>query len=294
MWSGIFILLLLSVLTPFSVITLSLIVVPILMLYVTLNMRAFVVYFTISLIVFILLLGQFGISLILISLFFLGPAVVMGHLYKKESAAHAAIAAGVITLIAEILILFLIAALFSVNVVGEAARFIEESFLTLPEGIRNEVPEEFMDQAIVMMTQMIPLYMILFSVYYAVITHWIGRMLLNRSGYKVKKLPPVKDWMVPRSLVWYYMVALLLSYFVESEAGSMMTMILLNLVPLLMYVFCVQAVSFLFFLADFKKWNKTLPILAIIVSIFLPTMISLLGVFDIMFDLRKKMKQKKE
>lgn len=73
----------------------------------------------------------------------------------------------------------------------------------------------------------------------------------------------------------------------------MFTMILYNIVPILTFAFCVQAVSFLFFITDVKGWNRSIPIIGIVASLFLPSLISLLGLFDIMFELRKKFQKEK-
>lgn len=267
--------------------------IPMLILYVTLNRRSFIIHVLISLGIIILVMGSLGIPMVLISLFFMGPVIVMGYLYKNNSTAHVVIAASVITFLAEMVFIFLITALFGMNLVQEITQFIRDSYDTVPEFIRVDIPREIIEQAINTMTQMIPLYMISFAVYYTMITHWIGRKLLNHAGYTLNSLPAVKEWMLPKSLVWHYAGALILSLFIEAEAGSMFTMILYNIVPILTFAFCVQAVSFLFFITDVKGWNRSIPIIGIVASLFLPSLISLLGLFDIMFELRKKFQKEK-
>lgn len=231
--------------------------------------------------------------MLVICLFFLGPAIVMAIMYRREYAAHFVIAAGVIAFIAEMLFGFIVVALMGINVNEAMTAFLIESFETVPEVMRADIPDEIIDQAIFAMTQMIPLYMFSIALFYTMMTHWIGRKFMLRAGLKAEGLPPIKEWMLPKSLVWYYVGALLLSYVINADSTSVFLMILLNLLPIMLVIFCIQAVSFLFFLADLKRWNKALPIIGIFACFLFPSILSLLGVFDVMFDLRKKLQEQK-
>lgn len=291
LWSAIFVFIILSISMPLSILTISFVMIPLLIMYVTLSLKSFLVHFAVSLGIIVLLTGQLGISLILISLFFLGPVLVIGHLYKKETPAHVVIAAGIISLLVDILLIFLLFASMGINLVTEATEVLEESFLALPEVLQQNISEDEIDEAVHTLTQMIPIYMIGFAVYYMILTHWIGRKLLKRMGYPIAGLRPIKEWMLPKALVWYYLIALILSYTMDPESDSILVMILLNIIPILMVAFCIQAVSFLFFVVDIKKWSKVLPIVGIVGCLFFPQLISLLGVFDVLFQIRKNIQK---
>src|SRR5690554_5198691 len=185
----------LSILTPLSIITLSLIMVPLLMMMVTLNRNSFIIHLVVALGIILVITNTLGIVMVLVCLFFLGPAVVMGTLFKKGTAAHFVIASTVLVIVAEIILFFLVALLFGMNLVSEATGFIRDSYNLYSDII--VIPEEILEQAIYAMTQMIPVYIIIFAVYYTMVTYWIGRRLLNRSGYSFAGLPPVKEWRLP-------------------------------------------------------------------------------------------------
>jgi len=142
--------------------------------------------------IILVITNTLGIVMVLVCLFFLGPAVVMGTLFKKGTAAHFVIASTVLVIVAEIILFFLVALLFGMNLVSEATGFIRDSYNLYSDII--VIPEEILEQAIYAMTQMIPVYIIIFAVYYTMVTYWIGRRLLNRSGYSFAGLPPVKEW----------------------------------------------------------------------------------------------------
>src|SRR5690554_692151 len=116
----------LSILTPLSIITLSLIMIPLLMMMVTLNRNAFIIHLLVALGIILVITNTLGIVLVLVCLFFLGPAVVMGALFKKKTAAHFVIASTVLVIVAEIILVFVVAFFSGVNLVSEATGFIRD------------------------------------------------------------------------------------------------------------------------------------------------------------------------
>lgn len=286
-WTGILLLMVLSIVTPVGILTISFLMIPILVLYMTLELRSFIIYTAIGFGLIILMLGLLAFPLLLIFLFFLVPVIAMAHFYKKQANAHWAIIAGIITILGELILILLVTAMLGFNLISELTNVVMSSFQSLPPVLQQEMSAEFVQQTLQMTVQMVPFYMICFAVYYTLLTHWIGRHLLKQSEVHIEPLRPLKEWRLPRTLVWYYMGALLLNFVVGVESGTIITTILYNLVPLLTIAFCVQAIGFLFFLADVKKWNKTLPVAGIVASLFIPALISVVGVFDIMLDLRR-------
>lgn len=301
LWSFIYIVILLLSFTPLGLVTISFIMIPVLILYVKLDMPKFIVYYLGSLFATYLLTlllgaGGLGITALAISAFFLAPALVMAHLYKKKSAARTVVTAGVISFLSQMLLILISLSLFGINVVRYIEQFLLESMKTVPELWRNQIPEDMVDLMVHTMTQMLPLFLIGFSCYYIVITHALGRTILNRTGENIAGFKPMKDWMLPKSFVWYYLIALILSFFEAKGSGSVVSMILLNLVPLLMFTFAIQAVAFLFFTVHLRGWSRAMPITALILIFlfpFLQHLFAILGVFDVAFPLRDRLRNNK-
>ena len=134
---------------------------------------------------------------------------------------------------------------------------------------------------------MIPASMFGYALFVAVITHWLGRLLLQRSEEALPSFPPVHEWMLPKSLVWYYAIAMLLNFLFRFEQGTLLYTVLVNLIPVLTFVFAVQAIAFLFYITHVKKWNKALPVIGILTFPLTSPYLSILGVFDVGFGLRK-------
>ncbi|WP_036691829.1 DUF2232 domain-containing protein [Paenibacillus tyrfis] len=296
-WSIAYIILLLSIfLPPLSLITAALLMVPVLIMYVKLGTRRFLVHYVVSLAVvyFVasLLAGWLGALLVSVSIFFLPPVIQMGNLYKKRAAARTVLTAGTLTLLGELLLTLVVCSMFGLNPIGSIKRSMMDSVQTLPAQVQGLMAID-MDTLVQLMVQMLPLYMIGFSLFYVVISHWLARKVLVRSGESIPAFKPIKDWMLPKSFVWLYLLALILEMFVK-DSRSMVFTVILNLLPLLMAAFAIQAIAFLFFVAHVKRWNKTLPIVGILL-LFLPPayfMFSLLGVFDVAFPIRDRMTSK--
>jgi uncharacterized protein YybS (DUF2232 family) len=145
------------------------------------------------------------------------------------------------------------------------------------------------------MVQMLPYFLILFSCYYAIVTYWISRKLLTGMGEQLPRLAPMKSWMLPRSLVWYYFIALLLDLVVTKSPDSAIATVLANLIPILMIAFSIQAIGFLFFMIEHRRWSKGWPIAGMVLMVIFPPIqyiLSFLGVFDVAFQLRKRISDK--
>ncbi len=280
--------------TPFIIFTISFIMVPVLILYVTFNIRQFALYYAASLFIVFLLAGWQGAFLISVSLFFLPPVFVMGNFYKRKAAARSAITAGTVTLLGESLLSLVIAYAFGFNPITKFKNLMSDYVHSLPASLRELLPRD-QDMYINLVMQGIPLYLILFSLFYVFFTHGFSRWLMKKTGNPLPGLPPIREWILPKSFVWIYLIAFVIDLFTVQTSNSLIATLLMNLLPLLVTAFAVQAISFLFFVAYVKKWNVALPIVGILVLVFLPPVLfiySLLGVFDVAFPIRERLKKK--
>ncbi|MNH98535.1 hypothetical protein D3C73_512570 [compost metagenome] len=293
-WSAVTILILISFMTPFIIFTLSFLMVPVLILYVKHSTKQFIMYYLISLFVVFLLSAWQGSFLIALSLFFLPPVLAMGNLYKRKTVpARAVITAGAVALLAESLLSLILAYLLGFDPIGKFKQFMGESLASLPAEFKTLMPTDT-DLSISIMVEIIPLYLIGFVLFYAFVTHGVSRWLLNKSGEAIPGLPPLREWKLPKSFVWIYLVAFVIDLFIKPDLDSLISTLLLNLLPVMVLLFSIQALSFLFFVAHSKNWNRAMPITAaIILVVFSPLMFlySLLGVFDVAYPIRERFKK---
>lgn len=292
-WSIVYLLLLLSLATSLTFVTAFFLIVPGILLYVLLPTKSFIAHVVLVWIVASLI---FGPIIILLAAYFLIPSIVMGHFYKKRASSLRTVLFGAVTIMAELLLLLFISTVFfNFNI----SATIEEIIYTAMEPLQSmttgaSMPENNMftpEYFYNMTVSMIPYSIIVFSLTLALLAHVIVRPTLASMGQVVPKFPPFRDWRFPRSLMWYYLICVLIELLTGASAqDGFLGTILLNLMPLLQFFFMVQTVSFFFFVAYHKKWNPVFPILLIFAVLFLP-LLWIFGIMDIAFPLRERIKR---
>lgn len=289
-WGLIYLLVWLSAYTPFLVLTFAFMMIPAVCMYVDLGRRSFLLTVAVSLIL-LSALGVMAWPLLLVAIFFTVPGAVMGEAYVRKRPARTVVTWGMIALLIQQLIVFVVIYMVNPDMTEHIREFIRDSVDTLPEMLRNELPAEYMNMLIDMMVQMIPFYMMTFAFFYASFSHFLSRRILKFRAKSVAGMPPLSEWMLPRSLVWYYLIILFLDFFVKHDQGSFITTILWNSLPVLMLAFSIQALSFLSFIAKVKGWKRWLPVAGVVMFPFFPQLLSLLGVIDVSFPIRKSLKK---
>lgn len=191
-WSVVYLLLLLSFATHFSFITIFVLLLPGVILYATLSVRAFAFHIAIVWIAAALLLSNPVI--ILLAVFFMVPALVMGHLYKTRASALKVVVMGTGTLLLEFLLAFLaVTVIYDFNL----ASSIEETLNTMMSLMQNMADNELIASDLVwspemaqqlssLAARMTPFTMIMCSFLLAAVTHLIARPTLNSLGHSVK------------------------------------------------------------------------------------------------------------
>jgi len=174
---------------------------------------------------------------------------------------------------------------------------VAQSYLdTIEPLLQGVISPEAETAFIDMMIGMIPTLMIMLSVFWAFVTHGLGRVLLSSTGNEIARLKPLREWMLPKSFVWIYLAVLLINMFSDPESKSILATMAMNLYPLILYAFAIQALSFFFYINYVNKKGRTLPVISILLLIFLPPAVfiySFIGLFDVTFGLRERFRKNK-
>ncbi len=290
LWGAAYAALLILLLTPLSIFSLALMPVPIIILFIRQSAKVFMITYAAVFAVLFLLTGRAGMIILAVSVFYLLASLAMARQYKRKASAIASVLTGALVLLAELLLFFLISRIFGINLLSQFTAVLQDSVQTLPMLKESPGTEELIHQWIRLMSQMVPLFLIIFSFGSAILAHALSRQALKRYGHDIPGMKPVKDWMLPRSLVWYYLITLVMDMFIPFTGESFWSIILVNLLPLLTFVFAVQGVSFLFFVADAKGWGYALPVVGIVVAILFSYIVSLIGLIDVAFQIRNRIK----
>ncbi len=268
-------------------------IVPIVVLYSTLTLRQFIMHMIPVWLFALIFAGQAGLFLPLLGLFFMIPGIVMGRMYKKFTPALRIIFAGGLTALVELLVLLLIATAVFHFSLGQYVRDVIEIAITplrAMADVNNDLSDVLTPEYIIGLSNytltLIPSGLIIASFTMAIITHAISRPLLESMGYSVPRLKPARDWRLPRSLIWYYLIAVFLEIIARANITGVLAAIVLNFMPLVHLAFTIQTIGFVFFWANHRKWGSFLPFVLSIVVVLIPPL-RIIGILDLAFPLRE-------
>jgi uncharacterized protein YybS (DUF2232 family) len=288
-WSAAAVLLLLTLLTPLNVVTTFMIMTPFVVLYTMLKPKLFIAHVIPIGIIAYFLSGGYGPVVLTLALFFLVPSLAMGHLYKRGSTARKAILIGFIVLLAQLLLeLVLFSTQFDIDLAAQLTSVLTDNLNQLntgelfPANWAADTAKAFGDAIM----NMLPMLLLLSAFLFTIVTHGLSRLALRTVGIQAPALPQAKTWRVPKSLVLYYLIAMVASFFLTEESSGYWSIVISNLVPILRFAFTIQAIGFFFFLADAKKWPKVVPVLIAIPVVLFPPLY-LIGLLDVAFPLRR-------
>jgi len=280
-------------LTPLLTLTVWFASIPAVVLYVKTNRGLFAGIAAISLGSAAFLSGPLFPVFLSLALTMLIPAVAMGEGYRRGLPARKVLTAGVIAFLAIFLLSIVITQLLGGNINQLLGSMFREGLSFFPETVTGVITDEMLHDFISLTIMMIPFYFIATSVFLTSVTHAIARRICNRTGEKLPGLPPVREWKLPRSFVWFYLLALFAELFIKPDPSSFISAIIANIVPLLMTIFAIQGIAFLFFIG-YQKGKGWIPWLGVVGVIFLTplfSIFSLLGVFDTAFPIRDRFRK---
>ncbi|WP_127530012.1 DUF2232 domain-containing protein [Paenibacillus kobensis] len=291
-WSVVLLLLMLSMAVPLlNIITVIFMMVPYVIMYATRTRKAFALQVAIVWVIAYLLVGPLAP---IIGLFFLVPSIIMAHLIVKQSPPGRVLVSGILSLLGIMLLeLLLFNLIFDLSLINELGNSIRETTDTLMQ--QGMLPAEWSadvtDSLVKVMTQSVPVAIMMIAFLYAAVTQYFSRKVLVRNGVFMPAMPKAHEWKLPRIMVFYYLVSLVLDMILPAD-DSFLSVALLNLVPLLQSAFKIQTIGFFYYIAHQRGWSKVVPMLIAIVVVVLPPL-SLIGVLDTAFPIRKAFEKKR-
>lgn len=311
--------LLLTLATPLGFFTAFLIMTPFVVLYTMLDLKSFALHLIPVGIVVFLLSGALGPWLVTLALFFLVPAVAMGHLYKRARSARAAVTVAFVIILAQVLLeLALFSVMFDIDIKAQLASIITtyfqqfepaslieagwtagtatefsnmiRSMLTVNLGMSRLSETGWAAEAAAASSSLImsglPTLLLLVTFFLAVIAHALSRLALRSVPFDAPALPQAKTWKLPRSLVLYFAIAIIAVSAMSEESSGYWWIAAINLIPILEFAFKAQTIGFVFFLSDIKKWPRAISLLLCVPVLLIPHAF-IIGLLDTAFPIRK-------
>lgn len=226
----------------------------------------------------------------------------MGVFYSRRQPGNAIIT-GALLYLFSILISFVVSVqLFQIDIMNIAKESIEqmmpmvESVLKQSGASEKDIAKqlkqfkEMQDTAL----SALPVALLILVTLMAFVNHWFVRPLLKRFVSDMPSLKKFKDMRLPKSMVWYYLLTLLLML-IQTEKGSFLWLVQTSAFQILFILVLIQGFSFLFYYCHEKNISKAVPIFAVVLTVFFPpvgVIVRIIGIADIGFDLREKVKNK--
>ncbi|MGN7282784.1 YybS family protein [Bacillus altitudinis] len=224
----------------------------------------------------------------------------MGVFYSRRQPGQAIITGALIYLFSFLIYFVVSVQLFQVDILGVAKESIDqimpmvESTLkqsgTSDQDIAKQLKQfrEMKDTAL----NSLPVTLLIFVTLMSFVNHWFVRPLIKRFVPDMPTLKKFKDMRLPKSMVWYYLLTLLLML-IQPEKGSFLSLVQTSAFQILFILVFIQGFSFIFYYCHEKNISKVVPIFAVVLTILFPpigVIVRIIGIADIGFDLREKVK----
>ncbi|HDR4603535.1 MULTISPECIES: YybS family protein [Bacillus] len=224
--------------------------------------------------------------------------IVLGYMYKKQKKPVEILMAGTLAYLIGIMLIYVASIkFFNIDLMKQMQNMFNES-MTQSEKIvtaagmpiSKEQKELFAQFNDVLQT-LFPSLLVMVSVCFSWITVMISGSVLRKLKHDVIPWPKFKDIQLPKSIVWYYVIFILLSTFIKVEPTSYLHMVFSNLYVIFALLLVLQGLTFIAFLAHSKGFTKGVPIISFIACMFIPMLfplVTILGIIDLGISLRSK------
>jgi uncharacterized protein YybS (DUF2232 family) len=224
--------------------------------------------------------------------------IVLGYMYKTRKKPVEILIAGTLAyLIGFVLIYVASIKFFNIDIMKQMQSMFSESMVQSEKIVSaigmpiSKEQKELLTQMNDILQSLFPSILVLVSVCFSWITVIISGSVLKKLKHDIIPWPKFKDIQLPKSIVWYYVIFILLATFIKVEPTSYLHMVFSNLYVIFTLLLVLQGLTFISFLAYRKGFTKGVPIISFIVCMFIPMLfplVTILGIIDLGISLRSK------
>lgn len=243
-----------------------------------------------------------NIAAVSITLAYGTTGAVMGYFLYRKKGKFFIYMAGSLVFLANAIIQYVVSVLFfHFNFIDDSMKMLRESFessIHMMNQLGEPVPDKTMEQfelGIDYLRALVPSIFVVSSFVMVFLFIAINFPILKRLGLEVPSWKPIREWQMPKSVLWYYIIILIAAILFVPEKGSYWYMIYMNLSFVLQICLTIQGISFLYFFGNLKNWPKSVPTALTVMSfLFFPMLylVRILGIMDLGFDLKQRLQQK--
>lgn len=233
----------------------------------------------------------------------ISTGIFIGYAIHQKRHPYETWALGSLGVTIGLVMLFVMIQVFSqVDFINQYESVIQESIQAskaMMESTGLQISQEDLDvieQQMMNLITLLPSIVVLVAIVIAFVTQWLSYQLINWRKGRQLTFPKFRTFRLPKTVIWIFFVAVLFTWFPMDGTSSLAAGVM-NVTTLIGTLLSIQGVSFILYYCHQKKLSIAFPILIIIFSlIFLPVglyLTRILGIIDIGFDLRERMKQTK-
>lgn len=273
-----------SLFTPFSLLTIWLFPLP---FFVYAAKRSWSFALGYAAVLGLLLLLFFHPVVLSLALFGMGTGIVMGELYRRPQMRAVDVVLGGWMTAVLLLLLTLVIAEQSFRIMEAfqsewQKQLAESERMMRVYGVSDGMPK-------LPFSLFLPVSLGTLAFGVVAVSFLMGRRRLIRRELPRKYLPPFERWRFPRSFLMAYLLLTLLTLSLKEGSG------LAPALPVFMVLMLIQGFSFLAFLFHRRGWGRGWAAAVAVLAILFPPLmlgVHLLGMMDMGFDFRGKMKDK--
>lgn len=232
----------------------------------------------------VLLFGLMGLSI--------------GYSYKKqETVIEMYMKTVVMTIMGLLSLLVLSNIMFQTNFVADITNIMKEStqlVISTMESTGVEISvkqQESITTLIEMFQQLVPMMLVFVAGIFTLVTCYITQGIAGRLGIKTVKIGKLRDFVLPKSVMWMYLIILLVN-FISIDPQTFLYTVILNLTMVFQILFVLQGCSFIAYFLHYKNKPRKYLVITMVLILFIPIVfpfIEFLGIIDLGFQLRKRL-----
>jgi len=246
---------------------------------------------------------MYGLAILLI-IFIVPAAIIIKNVPLRERP-YKVLLEGTIAAALGIIFVFMIASITGISLGERLGELTDQAIQILisNESFMNnsaiaEMSAEEVRKALslfyAMMINSLPGILLMFTIIVSYIEYRLIARIMARKNDNVRFLPEFKNFSLPKSALWGWLIVFFASWLI-SQGTHIGAVVLANVGLLMEFSFVLQGIAVLLYYFDSRRLPK--PIAVILIILFISTRITqtfifMLGVGDLVFNLRGRMARK--
>jgi len=228
--------------------------------------------------------------------------IVIGSLLSKMKNHYIILLAGTIAFLVGIIVDYIISVVFlQFDVIKETISLLRNAFhdaFKFMEATGKQPPKELIErfnEGLEFIGYITPTLFVIAASVLAYLTILVSIPILKRLRIDVGAWPPFRHIVFPKSLLWYYLIVVIATFF-PIEKGTFVYIAILNIYYLLQILMIIQGFSFIYYVSHQKGLVRGIVSVFTIISFMIPFflyLIAILGIIDLGFELRKHINKNK-